>query len=275
MDNRTDQEYLRNQQYRNAANLRARINLHLLYKTNPYDWFHWVFDHFQISENASLLELGCGSANLWINNLDRVPLQWSITLSDFSPGMLVEAREKLSVASRLFHYAVIDAQHIPAADKQFDAVIANHMIYHIHDQPKAFAEIHRVLKPGGTLFCATNGEQHLKEFDAFYGLIQPYLLSKIERTFSAGTFTLENGDKQLSPWFTTKLEHYPDELIITDAEPLVAYLLSMVPMEGCRITAGHITTLRNYIEDKIQKDGSIHITKSTGLFIAHKQTTTR
>ena len=30
-------------------------------------------------------------------------------------------------------------------------VIANHMLYHVPNRPLAFAEIHRVLKPGGNL----------------------------------------------------------------------------------------------------------------------------
>lgn len=39
-------------------------------------------------------------------------------------------------------------------DAQFDLAIANHVLEHIPDDAKAFAEIHRVLKPGG-IFLVT------------------------------------------------------------------------------------------------------------------------
>ncbi len=52
----------------------------------------------------------------------------------------------------------IDAQSIPFEDETFDAVIANHMLYHVPDRPKAIAEIKRVLKPGGRLIATTIGK---------------------------------------------------------------------------------------------------------------------
>ena len=57
-------EYLRTVQYNNSANLRARIELHGRFSTNPADWFRWVFDHFQPGPQAEILELGSGSGRL-------------------------------------------------------------------------------------------------------------------------------------------------------------------------------------------------------------------
>ena len=89
----SDQIYLLNNQYRDAANLNARINLHTRFTTNPYDWFRFIFDHFTLPDNATLVELGCGPGMLWVRNLERIPPCWDITLSDFSPGMLEEAQK--------------------------------------------------------------------------------------------------------------------------------------------------------------------------------------
>ena len=38
----------------------------------------------------------------------------------------------------------IDAQSIPFEDETFDAVIANHMLYHVPDRPKAIGRNKRV-----------------------------------------------------------------------------------------------------------------------------------
>ncbi len=86
-----------------------------------------------------------------------------IALSDFSPGMIEEAQHNLADAGRPFAFERIDAQAIPFADASFDMVIANHMLYHVPDRPQALAEIRRVLRPGGRLYAATGGANHLRE----------------------------------------------------------------------------------------------------------------
>lgn len=50
---------------------------------------------------------------------------------------------------------IIDIQNIPYEDNSFDLVIANMMLYHVPDLPRALAEVGRVLKPEGKLYTAT------------------------------------------------------------------------------------------------------------------------
>ena len=88
----SDQNYLLQQQYKDASNLNARVRLHARFSTNPYHWFLWIFDQFKIPGQARVLELGCGPADLWRMNLERIPPGWDITLSDFSSGMVDQAR---------------------------------------------------------------------------------------------------------------------------------------------------------------------------------------
>lgn len=77
--------------------------------------------------------------------------------------MLQAARQQLG--EKRFVYAVADAQALPFADATFDAVIANHMLYHIPDLPRALAEIRRVLKPAGRFYASTIGREHMHELD--------------------------------------------------------------------------------------------------------------
>jgi SAM-dependent methyltransferase len=46
---------------------------------------------------------------------------------------------------------MVDALDTPFEDGQFDFVIASNMIHHVPYPPKFFAEVHRILKPGGKL----------------------------------------------------------------------------------------------------------------------------
>ena len=80
----TDQEYLLSEQYQDASNLNARIQLHRRFSVNKYGLPRWVFDQLDFSSTSRILELGCGPANLWRENLDRIPKGWDITLSDLS-----------------------------------------------------------------------------------------------------------------------------------------------------------------------------------------------
>jgi len=77
--------------------------------------------------------------------------------------MLEEAQESLHDSLCPFTFAVVDAQAIPYPDAHFDAIIANHMLYHVPDRPKALAEIRRALKPGGHFYASTLGANHLRE----------------------------------------------------------------------------------------------------------------
>src|ERR1700758_5420037 len=87
MSDLTNQSYLLNEQYKDAANLNARIQLHARFSTNKRGWNRWVFDQFKIPPNGRILELGCGPGKLWSSNLDGIGADWQITLSDFSEGM--------------------------------------------------------------------------------------------------------------------------------------------------------------------------------------------
>ena len=46
---------------------------------------------------------------------------------------------------------MVDALDTPFEDASFDFVIASNMIHHVPYPPKFFAEVHRILKPGGKL----------------------------------------------------------------------------------------------------------------------------
>ena len=268
---RTDQNYLKNVQYSNAGNLNARIQLHARFKTNPYDWFAWIFDHFELPPEAKVLELGCGPALLWSSNLSRLPAGWQITLSDLSQGMIEEARRELKEAAGRFKYEVIDAQSIPFPDASFDAVIANHMLYHVPDRSLALSEIYRVLKPAGRLYAATNGENNMSAINHLADQLSPRLSELRRLNFAHTLFTLENGVAQLARYFpVVRLENYPDSLRVTEAGPLVAYILSMSSMKEINVSQQEVERFQAALQAQIDRDGAVLIEKTTGLFIAQK-----
>jgi SAM-dependent methyltransferase len=259
----TDRRYVA-EQYRNADNLNARIALHRRFSTNPYGWLHWVFDQLRLPPRCRILELGCGPGDLWRENQDRSPEGWSILLSDYSPGMTRQAMRSLAGRAGQRIFCVIDAQAVPLEEASFDAVIADHMLYHIPDRDRALAEIRRVLKPGGRLYASTIGRNHLRELGELVNRFDPNLAAWGWR--SPDSFLLESGAAQLEPRFRqVELRRYEDSLIITESAPLVDYLLSsrMKPL---------IETPKRFsefIERELEKcGGTLHVTKESGIFTA-------
>jgi len=262
-------------QYRDASNLNARIALHRRFGTNEQPWQRWVFDRLELPFTGRVLELGCGPGDLWVENLGRVPEGWSPTLTDASPGMVREVEARLG-SDRRFAFRVVDAQEIPFEDQTFDAVVANGMLYHVPDRSKAISEIARVLKPGGTLYAATNGEGHMRETGWMKRILDPAhpADSATERPLG---FALENGAEQLSPWFATvSLRRYDDALVITETEPLADYLLSGAAADAARRGLDpdefdrRAAELAGRLERELASRGSIRIGKDAGLFVARK-----
>ncbi len=259
-----DPQYVE-QQYKDSANLDVRIALHQHFSVNQYGWNPWVFDHFDLPPVCRILELGCGPGSLWLENLERVPIGWEIILSDLSDGMVEKARQNLGKHSR-FRFKVIDAQSIPYEDVDFDAVIANHMLYHLPDRMAALAEIRRILKPGGKFYASTIGDMHLSEIADLLGAFDNELASWALWRNTADSFTLENGMAQLSPWFAgIKLYRYEDSLEVTEVDPLADYILSGrvdLPVEK----QGQ---LRAFVAREMElRGGTFHVTKDSGLFVS-------
>ena len=263
------------EQYQDASNLDARAALHSRFSVSQVNWHRWVFEQLELPDRTlpdgvRVLELGAGPAKLWRENLDRLPQSWQVTLTDLSAGMIAEAQAQLKDAPN-FIFTVADAQTLPFDDAAFDAVIANHMLYHVPDLPRALSEVRRVLEPGGRLFAATNGEDHLRELDdlsvdltaagaVYLGLQNNHLTN----------FTLETGAGYLEPYFSSVILHRPPgdpDLLVTDAEPLLAYILSVTPT-GLKNDSEKMAALRERVHQALAETGEVRITRATGLFEA-------
>lgn len=67
---------------------------------------------------------------------------------DISPDMLAMARRRLEPLPQV-ELAQGEATALPAADGAFDAAVSTQVYEYVADMPKALAEVHRILRPGG------------------------------------------------------------------------------------------------------------------------------
>ena len=262
MNLRNDPQYLKNFQYRTTKNLEARIRLHELYSTNQEDWVSFVQSQIKESGSRSILEVGCGSGNLWNKNTEiDIPFK-RLVLSDFSFGMLkgFYINNQNSIVE---NFSANDVQCLPFPDETFDLVIANHMLYHIPDIDLALGEISRVLTRNGVLFAATNGKSHMQELDF---LMNKFVPDSQEIYRFSTKFSLENARSFLDKHFKeTKLVLYSGMLVIPEIDPIMNYIISIW---GNFISDLQLKSIQDEIESIIKTQKNFVIHKSSGLFIS-------
>jgi ubiquinone/menaquinone biosynthesis C-methylase UbiE len=255
------------QQYKDSSNLRARAAIYH-FAASKISWPTWVFDQMlaEIPQAASVVEIGCGPGGLWRTNLPRVPTQWRVVLSDLTPGMVEEATAAAADDGR-FSVRQMDAMKMALPDASVDAVIANHMLYHVPDLPASLREIRRVLKPEGKLLATTNSERHMLRMKE---LIFEFLGDEASPLLSHLPFSLENGEAQLRRVFSlVQMRCLSGELNVTDSEVIVQYVLS-VQSDTVKITPEKLHQLRQRAENEISSRGHIRFETAAGMFIAAK-----
>jgi SAM-dependent methyltransferase len=99
------------------------------------------------------LEIGAGTGYFSLNLLQAGVLQQA-TCTDISPGMVTTLAANARRLGLEVRAARADAESLPFADASFDLVFGHAVLHHLPDLPRAFAELHRVLRPGGRLVFA-------------------------------------------------------------------------------------------------------------------------
>ena len=102
---------------------------------------------------ARSLEIGAGTGYFSLNML-QAGVVGAATCTDISPGMLTTLEANAARLGLDVETAACDAAALPFEDESFDLVFGHAVLHHLPDLDRAFAEFHRVLRPGGTLFFA-------------------------------------------------------------------------------------------------------------------------
>lgn len=113
--------------------------------------------HFaNLQPGQNVLDLGSGAGNDCFVARKTVGESGSVTGLDFTPAMV----EKAIANNRKLGYTNVqfvqgDIESMPFKEDEFDVILSNCVLNLVPDKQKAFAEMYRVLRPGGH-FCISD-----------------------------------------------------------------------------------------------------------------------
>lgn len=129
----------------------------------------------------TVLEIGSGTGRVTRHLRQVLPPSCTLIASDISPDMLAVAKEKLNGQDIDWH--IIDAQDLPLEDESIDLVVSCFAFMFVEDKTKAFHEVSRVLKKGGTFLLALWDKLELNGASNDYrNIVKKYLGDDIPQT---------------------------------------------------------------------------------------------
>jgi arsenite methyltransferase len=113
----------------------------------------WVLG--RLSPGERVLDLGCGAGTDSLVAAQMVGADGHVTGIDMTPEMLVKARSAAAeLGAANVDFVEGEIEELPFPDESFDVVVSNGVVDLVPDKDAVFAELHRVLRPGGRIQIA-------------------------------------------------------------------------------------------------------------------------
>lgn len=109
----------------------------------------------RLAQGERVLDLGSGAGTDSLVAAQMVGPSGRVTGIDMTAAMLAKARAAAAeMGAENVEFVESEAEHLPFPDGSFDVVISNGVIDLIPDKDAVFAELYRVLAPGGRMQIA-------------------------------------------------------------------------------------------------------------------------
>lgn len=145
-------------------------------RSGPEKSFMWPLRKEIIAQAQGIvLEVGAGTGlNFALYDPERVE---RVEAVEPDTAMIRYARERIKTARVPITLTQAPVEALPFADETFDSAVATIVFCSVTDQLRGFSEIHRVLKPGGTLLLV----EHVQAQGAFARRLQDIITPVTKR----------------------------------------------------------------------------------------------
>ncbi|MFZ4402839.1 MAG: bifunctional demethylmenaquinone methyltransferase/2-methoxy-6-polyprenyl-1,4-benzoquinol methylase UbiE [Pseudobdellovibrionaceae bacterium] len=178
------------------ANSILSLGIHHLWKQKLVRWS-------QARPGQKVLDCATGTGDLALAFKQVVGPTGQVIGSDFSAEMLKTAPQKALEKNLQIQFEIADAINLPYESQTFDIVSISFGIRNVSDPVKALAEMHRVLKPKGTLMVLEFGQMKTPVLSKLYNFYSRRILPQI-----GGWIT---GKKEAYNYLQTSSAQFPDE----------------------------------------------------------------
>jgi len=96
-----------------------------------------------------LLEVGCG---IGVDSIQLAKRGFQVTAVDLTENALAVARQFAARREATVDFRLGNAEGLDFPDESFDAIYSFGVLHHTPDIKRSVAEVHRVLRPGGTAY---------------------------------------------------------------------------------------------------------------------------
>ncbi len=206
-----------------AGALNQRIITHKKYAL--YDLNRWIFEHFDLIQGLSILDIGCGTGKQTLPMAETVGDSGHILAVDISQDALDElfqSAKELNLEKRikLLHIGIDDIERY-SFQKSFDRALACYSLYYSERPQTVFEVVHNILKNGGIFFfCGPSGANN-SELKRFHFA----LLGEEPPVESGASVFMEETGQQLARDFFTEVEvfTFKNPLHFDSADALYTY----------------------------------------------------
>lgn len=167
-------------------------------------WRKKALTAMNVKPGQSVLDVCCGTGDWTLALAKAVGPSGSVTGLDFSANMLSVARQKLE-RERLRNVQLDcgDALAMPYPDHAFDHVSIGFGLRNLPDYMTALKEMHRVLKPGGTLTCLETSQPTIPGYAQLFFLYFRYVMPLLGKIFA--------GSYKEYVWLYESTRSFPDK----------------------------------------------------------------
>lgn len=206
--------------YQETSNdLLKRINIHDAYGAQDID--KWMLNILPLKQGMRILDVGCGAGKQCFSFLAHLSGKTDIFGTDVSEELLAKAEEENAKLGNRVTFQKMDFNKtFTFPDETFDLASCSFAIYYAEEIPFTIKEMHRVLKPGGSLFTTGPMPENKR---MFYDIISEATNREIPPMPGSSRYASEILDTVKAQFSQVDLHIFENPLTFPDVAPFIEY----------------------------------------------------
>lgn len=258
-----------------TTDLQTRINIHDQFGGRNID--DWMLSILPIKAGQTVLDVSCGSGKQCFSYFNYLKGNAKITGGDVSKDLLAQASEANHKIGDPMTFVELDFNKpFQFPDNTFDLVSCCFAIYYAENVPFTINEMHRVLKPGGTLFTSGPMPQNKQ---LFYDIIKEATHKTIPPMPGSSRYSTEFLTTIRNTFTKVDVKIFENPLTFTQVKPFVDYTRASLS-EDRKLWGDFfkekgdfekvMTAIEQTASRRLGQEGKLVMTKVVGGFLAVK-----